>query len=114
MVSSGISELSTVSGVALLTAALGDTFSGDTAEAETGVDDDTETGTAGSEDTLDDDWVRTGLMVLGVDNIGGGGLTAEDGAAGLTGEGAATTEGVTAGREVTEGLEVVGVAPWLS
>ena len=93
--------------------ALGETFTGDTPgpEAEAGVvdgagvDDDRETG--GSEATLVDDWVTAGLVVIGVDNIGGGGVTEEDCVVVLTG---AATDGVTVGSEVAEGLDVVGVA----
>ena len=103
MDSSGTSELSTASVVALLA----DTFTGDTAETEAGVGAgvDDETDTAGSEVTFVVDWVRTGLVV--VDNIGGGGDTEDDWPVLLTG---AVTDGVTVGSELAEGLEVVGVA----
>ena len=110
MDSSRTSELSTASVVALLV--LAETFTGDTAETEAGVGagvaDEAETDTAGSEVTLFDDWVRTGLVVVvGVDDIGGGGDTEDDWPVLLTGAG---TDGVTVGRELAEGLEVVGVA----
>ena len=110
MDSAGTSELSTASVVALM--ALVETFTGDTAETEAGVgagvDEEAETDTAGSEVTLDDDWVTTGLVVVvGVDNIGGGGETEDDWPVLLTG---VATDGVTVGRELAEGLEVVGVA----
>ena len=111
MVSSRASPLSTASVVALV--ALGETFTGDTPgpEAEAGVvdgagaDDDRET--AGSEATLEADWVRTGLVVIGVDNIGGVGVTEDDCVVVLAG---GATDGVTVGSEVAEGLEGVCVA----
>ena len=102
---SSTSELSTASAVvALLALMLEETFTGETTEAETGVVDDiagvdkiagvdagvddgvdTETETAGSEVTLEVDWV-TAVMTGGA------------------------TEGVTVGREEVEGAGVVCVA----
>ena len=81
--------------------ALGETFTGDTPVAEAGVVDgvaeDTETDTAGSEATLEVDWVTGGLVEIGVDSIGGGGDTEDDCAVVLAGGAAG---GVTVGREL--------------
>ena len=47
------------------------------------------------------------MVVIGVDNIGGVGVTEDDCAVVLTGT---ATDGVMVGSEEAEGLEVVGVA----